>query len=781
MLKSYPQTSDHDLKNFSKPPATRYPDELYVFGDFVLNAPERCLLYKGALVSLTPKALETLIVLVRNANHVVTKNQLLDEVWQDTYVEEATVTQNVSTVRKILASYCGDVQFIETIPKRGYRFVTNLLDTSSSAAKNLTSDRLAEVSQDDTLRPSEFRQNGAAAAAEAGTQNGFSPALRSVAASQSPKNLSGKYARVVLLGVLLVAVGAGTAWIARTWRKSRTAASVPASFERMTLNRVTLSGDARFAVVSPDGKYVTYITTDGGKQAIWLKQNSSASSTPLVPATDATLIGLSFTPDSGNVLFVRYEPGEIKGILYKIAIIGGPPKRVIEDIDSSVSFSPAGDRFVFVRGYPAVRQSALLVANADGSGEQQIAVKTFPAFFSTAGPTWSPDGKVIACGFRGDDEKGVFETVVAIDTSNWSQKQMTEQRWARVGRTAWAGTSNDLILTAASQQSSRQQIWRIAYPSGAVNKITNDLMDYRGVSLSDAGDLLTTVQSEVISNIEVSSFKEPERTSVVSSELSAGLGGASWAANGKIIFTSEADGNLDIWLMNADGSGKTQVTVNDRRDSTPTMTRDGAVVLFASSSQNSPTRIWRVKIDGTNPQQITNGNDDRNPDVSPDGKWVVYSSYDRDEQLKETLAEAVWKIPSEGGQPVRIAEQSSKFPLFSPDGKLLAILYQRAADAAWKIRIINFADGSIVKELPMNLASNALFRWTHDGEAITYVEDRNGVSNIWSQSIRGGSPSQVTHFSSGQIFRFNWSFDGKQLLCVRGNVNSNVVLVSNLR
>lgn len=85
----------------------------------------------GQLVSLTPKALETLIVLVKNCGVVVSKNYLLDEVWADTFVEEATLVQNISTLRKTLGENDGK-RFIETIPRRGYRFVMEVKELTST-------------------------------------------------------------------------------------------------------------------------------------------------------------------------------------------------------------------------------------------------------------------------------------------------------------------------------------------------------------------------------------------------------------------------------------------------------------------------------------------------------------------------------------------------------------------------------------------------------------------------------------------------------------------------
>lgn len=93
-------------------------DLVYTFGDFTLEAAERRLIRAGKAIKLTPKAFHTLLLLVRHAAHVVSKDAILAEVWPDTFVEEGTLTQNISVLRKAL----GDGSFIETVSKGGYRF-----------------------------------------------------------------------------------------------------------------------------------------------------------------------------------------------------------------------------------------------------------------------------------------------------------------------------------------------------------------------------------------------------------------------------------------------------------------------------------------------------------------------------------------------------------------------------------------------------------------------------------------------------------------------------------
>ena len=102
----------------------------FQFGPFVLDVDERVLYRAGELVPLTPKALETLLVLVEAVGHVVDKDDLLRKVWPDTFVEEGSLTRNISAIRKALGEPAGEPVYIDTIPKRGYRFAAPVREIS---------------------------------------------------------------------------------------------------------------------------------------------------------------------------------------------------------------------------------------------------------------------------------------------------------------------------------------------------------------------------------------------------------------------------------------------------------------------------------------------------------------------------------------------------------------------------------------------------------------------------------------------------------------------------
>jgi hypothetical protein len=121
----------------------------------------------------------------------------------------------------------------------------------------------------------------------------------------------------------------------------------------------------------------------------------------------------------------------------------------------------------------------------------------------------------------------------------------------------------------------------------------------------------------------------------------------------------------------------------------------------------------------------------------------------------------------------------------SPDGKLLACGYNNTQDAtavnlALKLGIFSAEGGPPIKTIPMPAMGHpesGQFRWARDGQSIVYLQRDGGASSIWSQSLSGGQPKQVANFGSDQIFDFDITADGKQFVCSRGTITTDVILM----
>jgi Tol biopolymer transport system component len=222
--------------------------------------------------------------------------------------------------------------------------------------------------------------------------------------------------------------------------------------------------------------------------------------------------------------------------------------------------------------------------------------------------------------------------------------------------------------------------------------------------------------------------------------------------------------------MDADGSNQKQLTFDSGTNFSPVVSPDGRHIVFVSDRKDGRHNIWRMDADGANPKQLTNGNYDRNPSFSPDGKWIVYTSFG-------ATHPNLWRVSIDGGEPVQLNDKFSVGPTVSPDGQWIACYYwDERPDTQLGIALVPFEGGQPAKVFAL---PSSIVRWAPDGSALTYVDSRSGVSNIWSQPLDGGPPVQLTNFKSDLIFAFEWSRDGRQLACARGIVTSDAVLFSN--
>ena len=549
------------------------------------------------------------------------------------------------------------------------------------------------------------------------------------------------------------------------------------SFESMKITKLTDTGKAGSAAISPDGKYVVHVKEDGGQQSLWVRHIATGSNVPIVTPAEVEYGRMTFSPDGSYIYFGRREKLEAYQTLYQVPVLGGEPKKMNSNVGSPVTFSPDGKRFAFIRNQQD--ESTMLIANADGTGEQPLAALNQPESFKTSGAAWSPDGKVIASGAVSDDGSS---HIVEVRLEDGAVKSIGSQKWRNVGRVAWLPDASGLIASNFELGSTTSQIYQISYPGGEERKITNDLNSYFDISLMAQSGSMVTVQENRLSNI----WFAPDGDAGRARQLTHGYGksegrvGVQWTPDGKIVYSSFATGFTPVLsIMNGDGSSPRQLTQSDSRG--PAVSPDGRYIVFASL-QGGTDGIWRIDIDGANPKQLVNSRGAA-PSISPDGRWVIYFAVVSGEAR-------LWKIPIEGGEPVRLTDHESTRPAVSPDGKSIAYLYREQQNSPWRISIIPFEGGQPGKliDVPPGYNTTQIFagvpqrlHWLPDGRSLAYIVTRDGISNIWSMPIAGGAPKQLTNFTSDQIAWFDLSRDGKPTLFSRGTTTKDVVMISGFR
>jgi len=542
-------------------------------------------------------------------------------------------------------------------------------------------------------------------------------------------------------------------------------------FQTTRISRLTSTGKSIDASISPDGNYVAHIFSDGSQRSLWIRQVASSRNVQLVPPAEVNYFGATFSPDSSHIFYVRGERNQPVKDLYQISVLGGEPKKLIADVDSAVKISPDGKRLTFMRLTPgSERATLLMIANTDGTGVQQLASRKAPDGWWH--PVWSPDGKAITC-IAVSSTKDYRVHPIEVQIADASQKALSTQTWREAAHPVWLHDGSGLLLLAPADEAlESSQIWFVEKASGQARRITNDLSTYMTLSVTADSGTLATVQSSRVSNIWVAPGLDAERAQQIMNESGWGYGIA-WTPDGRIVYSSNASGKQDIWIVNADGTGQKQLTDTSGLNLYPAVSPDGRTIVFVSDRVDSGTHVWKMDINGGNLKQLTNGMHEHFPQFSPDGKWVIYTSAS---EGKPTI----WKISIDGGEPVQLTNKYSKLPVVSPDGKLVACYYwEENPDTPFGISLVPFQGGAPVKTVD-NLPA-AIVRWASDGRALIYNETRGGVSNLWSQAIDGGQPKKLTEWKSERIFDFAFSNDGKRLALSRGVVTNDVILISDFK
>jgi serine/threonine protein kinase len=554
-------------------------------------------------------------------------------------------------------------------------------------------------------------------------------------------------------------------------------------FWDVQLTRLTNSGNAIDATISPDGKYIVYVLSDRSSQSLYIRQVSTANDKLIVPPARVGYFGITFSPD-GNEIYYIVKVNLDAGTLYKIPALGGAPVKVLEKLDSPVSFSPDGKQFALVRGnYPTQGESTLVIANVDGGDERLLHIKKNPERFTPiffTGPSWSPDGKLIAASVI---TIGGRSKVVAFSVEDGSQKELSPESWLYSARVQWLPDMSGLLVVAGENPITAM-IWHISYPDGRGRRVTNDLNAYRAIGLTQDGKKLTTIQSQGLVNLWVvpdgDATKEVRLpTGNVANFFSLTGSNVSWTPDGRIVYVSNESGAADIWITDPDGKNRKQLTANKAANVSPVVTADGRYIVFVLW-QEGKRNIWRMNLDGSNPVQLTSGLSDSFPSLSPDSRWVIYTAQDGAQPVLR-------RVSIDGGAPIKVTDQVATTSTVSPDGKSIAFTYPESSDAYAppnRIAVIPFEGGPPIKTFTVPQSGTGLTTihwWAHDGKSIYYTTTTNNVTNIWSLPLDGGPPKQVTDFRDMLLTGFAWSHDGKQLACTRGALMRDAILVTDLK
>lgn len=690
-------------------------------------------------IQLSGRVFELLAVFVQNEGQVLEHEELLDKVWEGTFVEQSNLKKSVSALRQILGENPNESLFIKTVPRRGYCFVAKVHAFNETVVD--------EISIDENL----------------------SDPIEPESAAIDSKNISfwekHKLQIIAFSAISVIFAVSFGAWKFLIQKSS----AEDFRLENLKIQKLTTSGNVRQAAISPDGKTVVYATFDNlGRQILWSKRIGQPNALQIIPASNSNYEDITISPDNNSVYFNLTEENARQN-LYRIPISGGVnPRKITENIFSNPTFSPDSKQIAFVRDTPDKIRS-LIIANAENGGDERE-IYNVPDKHNLIAPVWSPDGKKLVFVSSDVSEKGRNWTLSEISSEGGAVKAIFPPRKEKVLMANWQRDGSGLLMSAEPEDSRQMQIWRVAYPSGEISRLTNDFSSYGDVTLSDDGNSILSVQSDKIGDLWSMNWTMLQNTTRLSDTQNLS-GTFAILPDGKILGETMENGQFRLQIFNADASNPQPIFSNLASERAPFILPDGKTFLFISR-RGGTQEIWKSDIDGRNPIQLT---DEKTftmfPTISPDGKEIYFTIYDS----------AMWrlaKIPVEGGAKTYLNEETTGVFRFSPDGKSIAYSYLDEQKKRWMVAVRNVADFQLQKTY--EIAPVSLLEWSPDGKNLIYTSSetfRDGGS-LWSQPIDGSAPKTILEAKEDRIFWVAWSPDKQKLFMTRGRTISNIVLLT---
>lgn len=700
--------------------------EVFEFEGFRLDLRRMGVWKDDDRVPLEPKALDVLRLLVVRRDRLVTKEELLDAVWKDTFVTPNALTRAVAQLRKGLSDDVEHPKFIETVAKRGYRFVAPVTVVGEAA-----------VGSDPTPEAIAFSEE------DSGPQ----------------RTRAGMTATITAAAAAVVVVLVGIGWRATASRPSGRPSAV------LDISPITSYGDVIDAVISPDAKYVAFVRASRGRQSLWIRQLRGTNPIQLVAPDTVSYYGMSFAPDAASLYYVVRGPEPVAspgGMLFQIPALGGAARRLGTVFDHYPAVSPDGQTLASLRSdYPAPGTSALVTVKADGSALRTVMTVREPDILAPGffiAPAWSPSGDRIAAAIRNADTRQA--RLLTVDVASGASRTFAAT-FATASFASWMPDGSGIVFTGTAQRKQTTEfgsdLWFQPLPDGEPRPITTGAVEYRNATVSADGSSLVSVGA--LENAGL--WRLPlagGRLEKIPSQTEDGLGGLAWLDPATIAFTSFDGGTSQIWTMAADGSDRRQITI-DGCNLSPRPTRDGRTIYFVATRQGR-TGIWRMDRTGTGARQIAQVPELWDLGLSQDERHLLFTAPGPDR------LDSTWTVSSDGGTPSLLVAGLTQAAM-SPDGRAVAGFWQENANAQPTLAVFSTVGGGG----PSSVFAGATVMprggvwWSRDGRALYYTgTDR---VNVWRQPLAGGAPATVTDVVDGIISRGDLSPDGRSLLAVR--------------
>ncbi|HET6462756.1 MAG TPA: protein kinase, partial [Candidatus Krumholzibacteria bacterium] len=592
------------------------------------------------------------------------------------------------------------------------------------------------------------------------------------------------------------------------------------SFQNMRVNAQTNRGDVSDCAISPDGRYLAYITGRENQNSLRVRQVATGSDVEILPVQDATLEFPSFSPDGNYVYFCKRKADAPNyRVLMSVPSLGGREQERGFDVDTRLAFSPDGKRACFARNYPQKGYAVLMMLDLGTGKDKELARIPGPGGPGGA-PSWSPDGKLIAVSLLYPPPKA-GTTVILVDPDTGERHDFYQRSGAFLGDLSWLPDNKAIALAGFDMsQTLSNQLFILSYPQAQLRRLTNDFNNYTNVSAGGTDVAISSTRGSALSNLYsvdiVSSATNPltKTTSPENSPFNIALLGD------HVFYGALHNDFAGVATVPMAGG---EATAFETGPGHVTQIRaGGGRIVMQRLDADQQMHIWSINADGSGLKQLTSAGGEVFKDLSPDGKWYSYAVTDS--------TRGIWVAPTEGGAGKLIAPAATPgIGAFSPDSKYLVTI-EYETDAAGLIRnafkvtpldgstapvtlrlpqrsadyqgvpgrnAVSFIDvtepnhnlsyaemGGAVETKPLTHLKEGVItqhHWSEDGKHIALVRRMPDGDNIWILNPDGSQPKQLTHFIGLQVLQMEWAPDNVHVVANAGQFSNDVVLVKNFK
>jgi Tol biopolymer transport system component/DNA-binding winged helix-turn-helix (wHTH) protein len=737
--------------------------QFYEFGGFRLDGSECLLLRDGEVVSLTPKAFDLLKVMVERPGQLLTKEELLQAVWPGTFVEGNNLADNISKLRKVLGDGDNGKRFIETVPKRGYRFSAPVevvrASTGKGGARELPDEPSPRPDQQDTWE------------------------------LPSPITIV-RWWRVAILGLattlLISALLMGSCYGVRSWIRDRFQPHPPTlrPFTQFTFG----GGSEGLPTWSPDGRMIAYCSDRGGNFDIWVQEVSGGD--PVQVTKSEAFDGYpDWSPDGTKIVFRSERDG---GGLYVVPALGGLEQKI-----SSFGFDPHwsgdGTRILFNDNRAGTGVGQPYIIGLDGAPPVRVQPQFLSEFilFGIKWVGWHADGQRIsvwgehsklgrgfwtmpASGGKPVKSEIPAEIESQIKSANVSLEGFV---WAPSGKYLYFGGSDFNVRSIGGSDFDVHSIWRVGVdPSTlrwvtALERLTNDSGRCNDLALSPDGKKLAYQICNATTRIWSAPFDSARGQLKGAMEPITAAGKWSWAfdlsPDGKMLsFAVHRAGKWERWEKSLEDGTEKLLATQDRGYVAGFWSRDGSRLVAQKARGPKGSELLEDTIivypAGGGDEQIVASPTMRNFggwDWTSDGQWVLAWDCPR----SPVSAPSYIKLLPLAAAPhaetaARTVTSSGEYdmwqPRLSPDDRWVS--FNATKKVGWENRksvvyIVPISGGKWIR-ITEGKYWDDVPRWSADGETIYFTSDRSGSANIWGirfNPVIGepiGDPFQVTFF-----------------------------------